>query len=147
MDDMLETASVFSETKTKTPFGVLPLRSSCLSATIIAQLYQQTLCMHRTATLVEVLGSARLRPMIPTTPPSSSPSSLGRPTHVDTTVYQSSRRHQGLSPEFGVLQDSSSSTAPSNQEIASASSPVYVTVQNQRVPEPFHGDAYEDADD
>lgn len=31
--------------------------------------------------------------------------------------------------------------------MASANSPTYVTVQNQRVPEPFHGDTYEDADD
>lgn len=81
------------------------------------------------------------------TPVSSPASSPTRPPRVETPVHRSSRRLQGLRPEFGLLQGPPLPTATPAQEMAFSRSPTQVTVQNLRIPEPFHGRPNEDAED
>lgn len=79
------------------------------------------------------------------TPVRSPESSPTRQPRVETPVHRSSRRLQGLEPEFGLLKGATLPTTTPTQEMAR--SPAQVTVQNMRIPEPFHGRPNEDAQD
>lgn len=66
-----------------------------------------------------------------------------------TPVHKSSRRLQGLQPEFGPLvtppREMTATTACQTSEFLGASPPL--VLQTQRTPRPFHGDTFEDVED
>lgn len=80
------------------------------------------------------------------TPSKSRNASPSKPPLVDTPVHRASRRLQGASPEFGLLQDTRARTgAPQTQQQGMAT-PV-INFQNPRNPKSFHGELFEDAED
>ncbi|XP_077484441.1 uncharacterized protein LOC144094341 [Amblyomma americanum] len=71
------------------------------------------------------------------------PDTLGSsPSLVDTPVHRASRRNQGLPPEHGLLE---SARAPTHRPVMPAAA--YYTLQNPRLPKPFHGSQLEDVED
>lgn len=80
------------------------------------------------------------------TPSSSRNASPSRPPLVDTPVHRVSRRLQGASPEFGPLEETRTKAGAPQTKLQGMANPI-ISFQNPRVPKPFHGEIFEDAED